>query len=455
MSNTRRYALLLLDISIFCIALILTVKVRALSTLYFFTNSIAQEYPLINYNYFAYALLFHLVYLYISGFYEESLRVSLLVSLIKLLIGSAILFGVISIGFYLTNPFKVPRSIPLTFITVNFILLAACRLSLFYFWNTYDIRKILVIGQNPQSLRLLRELRGLQAYRTQILGVVTENEKIQKSRHYVYPVLGTWKKITQILDEVKPDLVILSLIDSKVKEHLIESIPSRFFQKIFFYISPSIYEIMIGRPQYIRINDIPLIRIRKSFTRIYALKRVFDIVFSLIGIVLTLPIMLGIYVVVKLTSKGPAIFVQERVGRDEVLFKIYKFRTMFVEASKVISQAKKYDRRITPVGGSLRALRLDELPQLFNILIGDMSFIGPRPLVLQEVERFKELDPAFAERFIAMPGLTGLAQVHGDYSTGPDEKLKYDLWYCYHYNPLMDLSIVFRTIKTVLLRKGT
>jgi lipopolysaccharide/colanic/teichoic acid biosynthesis glycosyltransferase len=169
----------------------------------------------------------------------------------------------------------------------------------------------------------------------------------------------------------------------------------------------------------------------------------------------SLPVMAAVYIGVRMGSPGPGIFAQARVGRYERPFRIFKFRTMFVREEHNLSQAKSGDPRITPFGRFLRRTRLDELPQLVNILRGEMSFIGPRPLIAKEVDEFKKKVPGFAERFIALPGLSGLAQVHGDYHTGPGEKLKYDLWYCYHYHPWMDVTILIRTAKTVLMRQGT
>ena len=129
---------------------------------------------------------------------------------------------------------------------------------------------------------------------------------------------------------------------------------------------------------------------------------------------------------------------------------------MYRGSEKNIYQAEgKGDKRITPAGLFLRKTRLDELPQLFNIIKGDMSFIGPRPLVEKEVREGLDANLWYKERFSILPGITGLAQVHGDYYTDAEEKMKYDLWYVFHYTPFLDISIIFRTIKIIFLRSGS
>jgi exopolysaccharide biosynthesis polyprenyl glycosylphosphotransferase len=189
-------------------------------------------------------------------------------------------------------------------------------------------------------------------------------------------------------------------------------------------------------------------------------KRACDVGLALIGIVLTWPVMLVTALFVRMSSPGPALFSQERVGREGAPFTLYKFRSMLTDAETRTGPvwASKDDPRITPVGRFLRRSRLDELPQLFNVLTGDMSLVGPRPERPVFVEDLARQIPYYNLRHIVKPGVTGWAQINYPYgSTVEDalQKLQYDLFYIKNQSLPFDLSILFTTIKTVVLRKGT
>ncbi|MBW2646024.1 MAG: TIGR03013 family PEP-CTERM/XrtA system glycosyltransferase [Deltaproteobacteria bacterium] len=188
-------------------------------------------------------------------------------------------------------------------------------------------------------------------------------------------------------------------------------------------------------------------------------KRIIDIIFAALGFVVSLPLMILIAIAIKTTSRGPVFFKQTRVGQWEKPITIIKFRTMREDAEAATGPvwAQKNDRRITKVGKVLRTTRLDELPQFWNILKGDMSFVGPRPERPVFVKQLKAKIPYYAERHSVKPGLTGWAQISYPYgATEKDalEKLEYDLFYIKHFSILMDLLIVIKTIKIVILGKG-
>ena len=184
-------------------------------------------------------------------------------------------------------------------------------------------------------------------------------------------------------------------------------------------------------------------------------KRAFDILVSVVaGIIMLLP-MLVIAVCIKLDSKGPAIFKQERLGKDGKPFVMYKFRSMRVDAEANGPQwAVKNDNRVTKVGQIIRAARLDELPQLLNILKGDMSVVGPRPERACFYEEFETYIHGFANRLAVTPGLTGLAQVNGGYDLRPEEKVSYDMEYIENRSLLLDLKCVLKTVRLVFTHKG-
>lgn len=183
--------------------------------------------------------------------------------------------------------------------------------------------------------------------------------------------------------------------------------------------------------------------------------RILDICLSLIGLVIGIPLIIIFGILIKLEDKGPIIYKQERVGKYGKLFNIYKVRSMKVDAEKNGAQwAQENDPRILKVGNFIRKTRIDEIPQLFNILKGDMSIVGPRPERPIFTMQFNEDIDGFINRLLVKPGLTGWAQVNGGYEMTPEEKLKWDIDYIQNRNAFIDTRIIFRTVKVVLTGEG-
>lgn len=204
-------------------------------------------------------------------------------------------------------------------------------------------------------------------------------------------------------------------------------------------------------------NDIK----RKKFQ--FGVKRLMDIILSLIGIIILIPIYLIVFIAIKVDSKGPAIFKQVRVGKDNKNFKIFKFRTMVVNAEKkrelnienvdienFVFQSKS-DNRITKVGAFLRKTSLDELPQLFNVLMGDMSLVGPRPEI-PDVVKFYPTE--YAQRLLVLPGITGLAQISGRGEIELGKTVYFDLTYIKKFSVGYDIEILVKTVLSVFKREG-
>ena len=187
----------------------------------------------------------------------------------------------------------------------------------------------------------------------------------------------------------------------------------------------------------------------------FAVKRTMDVILAFVaGLALVLPMVI-IAILIKLDSPGPAIFCQERLGKGGKPFTIYKFRTMYLDAEADGPQwAKKHDCRCTPLGRCLRNTRLDELPQLWNILKGDMSIVGPRPERACFYSKFETYIHGFHYRLLVKPGLTGLAQVNGGYDLEPEEKIVYDIQYIENQSVLMDLKCIFKTVSLVFTHEG-
>lgn len=179
-------------------------------------------------------------------------------------------------------------------------------------------------------------------------------------------------------------------------------------------------------------------------------RRIFDIIMSILGLILTIPIWIVIPVLIKLDSKGPVIYKQERVGKNNHIFQLLKFRSMFINAEKHTGPkwAEENDPRITRIGRFIRKFRIDEIPQMVNILKGDMSLVGPRPERPHFVRILSEKDPSYNERHLIKPGLTGLAAVMCRYGASIEDaflKLRYDKYYIQNISVFLDLQIILRT----------
>jgi len=185
------------------------------------------------------------------------------------------------------------------------------------------------------------------------------------------------------------------------------------------------------------------------------IKRVMDIVLSLFGLIISSPIILVFSILIKIETPGPVFFLQERVGLNGKYFRVIKLRSMVVDAEKNGAQwAKKNDPRVTRIGSFIRKTRIDEIPQLWNVLVGDMSLVGPRPERPMFTAQFSEEIPGFIERLKVKPGLTGWAQVNGGYDISPKEKLELDKFYIENMCPLIDLKIIIKTVKIVFTGEG-
>ena len=225
------------------------------------------------------------------------------------------------------------------------------------------------------------------------------------------------------------------------------------------YMIPKISDILVRSSTNLNLFDTPILLSKNEGLQIdqMAVKRFIDIVVSLIGIILTSPLFVIFGAAIHLADRGPIFYTQTRLTIDGKLFKIYKFRTMRVDAEKdgVARLAGEVDDRITDVGKILRATRLDELPQLFNIIKGEMSLVGPRPERPEIAAEYMEDLPEFAMRLKMKAGLTGYAQVHGKYNTTPYDKLKLDLHYIRNYSLFMDLILIVLTPKVLFMKEST
>lgn len=225
------------------------------------------------------------------------------------------------------------------------------------------------------------------------------------------------------------------------------------------YIIPDMYDIALLNSRLTRVDDIPLLKVPRIGMTIEErfFKRVLDIVVSIIGIIVFSPIMIIMSITIKVTDKGNVLYKQERLTIDNKIFNVLKFRTMVMNAEKLTGPvlAGEEDPRITKVGKFMRATRIDEIPQFFNILLGDMSVVGPRPERPYFVEKYNKEIEEYKYRTLVKAGLTGLAQVLGKYNTEARDKLRYDLLYIKNYSMLLDLKVILQTIKIMFIKESS
>ncbi len=262
-------------------------------------------------------------------------------------------------------------------------------------------------------------------------------------------------------DEVKEkilryDSVIICRLESSVRNDLLKFC---YENDIEVYLPPRISDIIVRGAKELDQFDSPLIICKNcSLTEGQKLvKRIFDIVVSLLGIIIGAPLMGVIALAIKLYDGGPVLFTQKRVTLDEAVFDIYKFRSMVIDAEKDdrVIPATEDDPRITPVGKIIRKLRFDELPQLFNILKGEMSVVGPRPERVEHHKSYTEQIPEFPYRTKVKAGLTGYAQIMGKYNTTPYDKLLLDLVYIQRFSFFLDFKLLLLTVKVMFIKEST
>ena len=255
---------------------------------------------------------------------------------------------------------------------------------------------------------------------------------------------------------LKYEAVIISDVPNGIRNKLIKFCLDK---SIRTYINPKLSDIIIRGAEDFHLFDTPLLLSRNDGVSLdqSILKRTFDIVLSFIALAVASPFLIVTAIAIKCYDKGPVFYSQERLTTNGKVFKVHKFRSMIVNAEKdgVARLASQKDNRITPVGKIIRKLRIDELPQLINILKGDMSFVGPRPERPELTNKYCESIPEFKYRLKVKAGLTGYAQVMGKYNTTPYDKLKLDLMYIEHQSLMLDLKIILMTIKTCFVPDAT
>ena len=353
-----------------------------------------------------------------------------------------------------------------------FVLFAAIALLLVIAWRSAfewvtshlaPRERLLLVGTSPAAVTLARELfERRQELGVDIVGFV-DPDPARVGAPVINPgVVGTIDDIPALTASMRVDRVVVSLSDERGKLPMGQLLDVRLRTGVAFDHLASVYEEYTGKIALENLRPSWLIfsaGFRKTRMLLMA-KRTFDIVAAVCGLVLASPLMLLVAVIVKLESpRDPILYHQERVGLNGKVFTIHKFRTMRADAEAGTGPiwSRANDTRVTSVGRFMRKTRLDEIPQLWNVLSGEMSLIGPRPERPSFVEQLTQQIPFYGQRHVVKPGLTGWAQVRYSYGASVEdavEKMQYDLFYVKNLSMRFDLVIAFETVKTVLLRRG-
>ena len=322
-------------------------------------------------------------------------------------------------------------------------------------WQFND--RVLLVGAGSMAHTLVQELQGLKDPGYELIGYVSCDDA--SASDLPLPCRGSSKDLAAIAQKHRANRVAVSLDERRGKLPILELLNCR-LNGIRVEDAELLYERLTGKIAVQRLRPSYLV-FAEGFTQgrvTFAVKRALDAVVAVVGLLLAVPIGILVALAIKLDSPGPVFFGQTRVGRDGRIFTVWKFRSMRTDAEKGGPQwASKNDARITRIGRFIRMTRIDELPQMWNILCNEMSFVGPRPERPFFVDELRKQIPYYMERLLVKPGLTGWAQINYQYGSSVEDaltKLQYDLYYIKNLSVWLDLLVLLRTIKVIALRQG-
>ncbi len=328
--------------------------------------------------------------------------------------------------------------------------------------------KVLIVGDGKPGRILATKLDFENSPGISIIGFLDNQKRIGEDIINGIKVLGRYEDVHRIVQKYNADEIVIA-IDTQDYEQLLEMIDFCKKARITVKITSDLFNIIPQKIYIEKYADISVIDVSHSFKYWVSLKRLFDLIMSFAAVIIFSPLFIIIALLVKLTSKGPIIYSQIRVGKNGKQFKFFKFRTMIIEGEddfarreKMLRFMKGYesnstdmkitsDWRITKIGRLLRKTSLDEIPQLFNVIKGDMSLVGPRPCLVYEYENY---DSWQKRRLNVLPGCTGIWQVIGRSSVSFKDSVVLDLYYVNNISPWMDLQLILKTLPVMLFGKG-
>ena len=406
------------------------------------------------------AMLLQVATLYVFGFYDPPEPQPRLETARRLLPAVG-LQGLLLTSYYFLTEMLFPRSVLLLYLGLDFLLLLVWR-SLLDRLHAPRHRRVALVGCGREAREIADKIGLFGFHGLEVVGYVTPPGQAPAEGPDAAPLgrhLGGIEALPALVRDDLVDDVILATDEADWRARLIDELAVLRPAGADVLLLPGPFESLVGRMRFRWVRDVPLIEVvNHSEWRIRRpLKRLFDLVAGALLLLLALPVMAAAAAAVRTTSQGPALYRQERVGRGGRRFVLWKFRTMRHDAERETGEvlAQRGDPRMTRLGVAQRRYRLDELPQLWNVLGGSMSLVGPRPERPGFVAQYRQAIPGYSERLAVAPGLTGLAQISGEYLSSPENKLRYDLAYIANWSLWLDLSILLRTVKIVLTSRGT
>jgi exopolysaccharide biosynthesis polyprenyl glycosylphosphotransferase len=397
--------------------------------------------------------------LYFQDLYTEFRirRRMLLMQQIIFVIGGVFLFQ--AFLSYVSPDNVTPRSVMLAGCTLIALFLPLWRIVYTtVIYKGFGIERVLFLGTDVVGMDIAERFAAKPELGFIPLGFVDDTNP-PGSKVAGLTVLGPSSKLAEIVAETKPNRIAVSLAERRQSLPVMSLLDLR-FAGIRIEEAGMMYETAFGRVTIRRLRPSQLIFSTELGPRPWSMRiqSIYSFILGVIGFIVAFPLMVLVAVAVKLTSPGPVLFSQERVGLSGKPFTLYKFRSMVVDAEAKTGAvwAKKNDPRVTAIGGILRRSRLDELPQLINMVRGEMSIVGPRPERPEFVATLSEQIPFYRQRHCVKPGLTGWAQINYKYGETIEDtitKLEYDLYYIKNLSPSLDVYILFHTVKVMLISK--
>jgi exopolysaccharide biosynthesis polyprenyl glycosylphosphotransferase len=403
---------------------------------------------------FGIIFLVWVVIFYIAGLYERH-TILLQSRLPPILLNAQLTNSALAVIFFYLIPFFgiTPKVTLFLDLIITFFAVLSWRMYGYQYLRSREPEKAILIGSGEEMKELLSEVNGNPLHSLTFVTSVDLDKTGNES---------FWDEIVEKIYAEDISLVVIDLTHARVAP-ILPHLYNLIFSRVRFIDMHKIYEDIFDR--------VPLSLLRYSWflenistqpeTMYDVLKRMMDIVLSLVLLLVSIPFDLFAYVAIKLDDKGPAFISQIRMGKNNKVVKIYKFRTMTGNDEGHYVQGGKTELKVTRVGALLRKTRIDELPQIWNVLMGDLSLVGPRPELPSLMKVYEEEIPYYNVRHIIKPGLSGWAQIyqethphHGEAIMETKEKLAYDLYYIKNRSFLLDIKIALRTIKTLLSRVG-